>query len=358
MYPYYNPSEAPHASGFWKFGSLEVWRLGGAPEVEARAVAYGDDVTSRCAAITKDTKNHNGTQRLPEWGVQVRSTKPSTATAGCADWLQIKGVLAHAGLPRGANAPRRTENRACRPEGPNLPRPRRTERAASARQMKRRTEKPNFQASKLPSFQSPLHSRHVCDVPSHDAVGRLGRLGPLGRRLPPLCKMVCLTPRRGAPVSPESPASPDPGRVHLRCTNSPKHGVRSPPCPIGPRAGRAPCAHARPAPCAPSFVSFVISKNTLAVLRAVARRPSLCSSVTLREPLCSSGICGSLPVFSWRRKTPGAMPSGVGLPGVLCKEPYWMEESDYCAGVTAYSAGGVAFTVRCVTSPVWKLASS
>ena len=177
----------------------------------------------------------------------------------------------------------------------------------------RETKLPSLQASKLPSFQSPLHPRHVCDVPSHDAVGRLGRLGPLGRRLPPLCKMVCLTPRRGSPVSPESPASPDPGRVHLRCTNSPKHG-----------------AHARPAPCAPSFVSFVsfvISKNTLAVLRAVARRPSLCSSVTLREPLCSSGICGSLPVFSWRRKTPGAMPSGVELPGVLCKEPYWMEES-------------------------------
>ena len=166
--------------------------------------------------------------------------------------------------------------------------------------------------------------------PPRFAIGRIGPIRPLGRRLPPLCRTVCLTPRRGAPVSPESPASPDPGRVHLRCTNSPKHGVRSPPCPIGPRAGRAPCAHARPAPCAPSFVSFVsfvISKNTLAVLRAVARRPSLCSSVTLREPLCSSGICGSLPVFSWRRKTPGAMPSGVELPGVLCKEPYWMEES-------------------------------
>ena len=58
MYPYYNPSEAPHASGNWKFGSLEVWKFGGAPEVEARAVAYGDDEAPRCAAITKDTKNH------------------------------------------------------------------------------------------------------------------------------------------------------------------------------------------------------------------------------------------------------------------------------------------------------------
>ena len=27
------------------------------------------------------------------------------------------------------------------------------------------TRKPNFQASKLPSFHSPLHPRHVCDVP-------------------------------------------------------------------------------------------------------------------------------------------------------------------------------------------------
>ena len=35
------------------------------------------------------------------------------------------------------------------------------------------------------------------------------------------------------------------------------------------------------------------SQNTLAVLPAAARRPSLCSSVTLREPLCSSAICGS-----------------------------------------------------------------
>ena len=33
---------------------------------------------------------------LPEWGVQVRSTKPSTATADYADWLQIKSVLPHA----------------------------------------------------------------------------------------------------------------------------------------------------------------------------------------------------------------------------------------------------------------------
>ena len=34
---------------------------------------------------TKDTKDHEGSQRLPEWGVQVRSIKPSTATADYAD---------------------------------------------------------------------------------------------------------------------------------------------------------------------------------------------------------------------------------------------------------------------------------
>ena len=67
MYPYYNPSNPTCASIDWKFGRLEAWKFGGAQEVEARAVAYGDDVTSRCAAITKDTKNHKGTQRLPVW---------------------------------------------------------------------------------------------------------------------------------------------------------------------------------------------------------------------------------------------------------------------------------------------------
>ena len=67
--------------------------------------------------------------------------------------------------------PRRTENRACRPKGPNLPRPRRTERATSARRRSCRVwggappRKPSLQASKLPSFQLPLHPRHVCDVP-------------------------------------------------------------------------------------------------------------------------------------------------------------------------------------------------
>ena len=97
MYPYYNPSEAPHASGNWKFGSLEVWRLGGAPEVEARAVAYGDDVTSRCAAITKDTKNHNGTQRLPVW--ETADSDEHRGTQRRQRGTEAGGVLPPAGLP-------------------------------------------------------------------------------------------------------------------------------------------------------------------------------------------------------------------------------------------------------------------
>ena len=47
---------------------MEAWKLGGAPEVEARAAALGGDEADRCAALTKDTKNHEGTRRLPVWG--------------------------------------------------------------------------------------------------------------------------------------------------------------------------------------------------------------------------------------------------------------------------------------------------
>ena len=48
-----------------KLGSLEVWRLGGATEGEARATAFGGDETEHCAAITRDTKDcQNGKRRL------------------------------------------------------------------------------------------------------------------------------------------------------------------------------------------------------------------------------------------------------------------------------------------------------
>ena len=56
----------------WKFGSLEAWRLGGAPEVEARTAASGGDETAR-------------------------------GTAECADLEQIKGVLPHAGRVFGSS---------------------------------------------------------------------------------------------------------------------------------------------------------------------------------------------------------------------------------------------------------------
>ena len=64
----------------WKFRSLEVWRLGGATEVEARVAALGGDEAERCAAITKDTKNQGALKRPGEQSVQARSAKPSTAT--------------------------------------------------------------------------------------------------------------------------------------------------------------------------------------------------------------------------------------------------------------------------------------
>ena len=62
---------APYAARFffvWKFGGLEAWRVGGAPEVEARATAMGGDETGRALA------------RPGERSVQARRAKPSTAT--------------------------------------------------------------------------------------------------------------------------------------------------------------------------------------------------------------------------------------------------------------------------------------
>ena len=177
-----------------------------------------------------------------------------------ADW-RVWGAAPRPGRGRGASAPQRTENRK-----------QKTERAASARQNNRCAEKPNFQASKLPNFQLPLHPRHVCDVPTSDAVGHIG---PIGRRLPPLSRTVCLSPRRGAPASPESPASPEhvvPGRVRLRRTNSPKHGVRSPPCPYRP-PGRtcALCARtARPLRCL-SLCSLAVEGLALRACTVVLR---------------------------------------------------------------------------------------
>ena len=42
---------------FWKLGGLEAWKLGGAPEVEARAAAFGGDETARGADAPRRTEN-------------------------------------------------------------------------------------------------------------------------------------------------------------------------------------------------------------------------------------------------------------------------------------------------------------
>ena len=90
----------------------------------------------------------------------------------------------------------------------------------------------------------------------HDAVGPIGHIGPLGRRLTPLYT----TPHRrpaGAfcsswpwKVWPFGPARSVLWGGNAAPPPSPKHGVRSPPCPTGLRAVRTPCAHARPVPSA------------------------------------------------------------------------------------------------------------
>ena len=79
--------------------------------------------------------------------------------------------------------------------------------------------------------------------------------------------------------------------------------------------------------------------------------PSICQSANSFVSLVGlCALCGKklavLRVFvemGFHKKTPGAMPSGVGLPGVLCKEPYWMEESvSFPACRSARRAGGPA----------------
>ena len=67
------------------------------------------------------------------------------------------GALPHAPAGEGRFRARRTENRACRREAPNLPRLRRTERPYG-RQIKRctrETKPPSLQASKLPIAPAP-----------------------------------------------------------------------------------------------------------------------------------------------------------------------------------------------------------
>ena len=82
--------------------------------------------------------------------------------------------------------------------------------------------------------------------------------------------------------------------------------------------------------------------------------PSILQSANQLIPLCPLWAfvlfvvkkLAVLRVFvemGFHKKTPGAMPSGVGLPGVLCKEPYWMEESvSFPAWRSARRAGAPA----------------
>ena len=105
-------------------------------------------------------------------------------------------------------------------------------------------------------------------------MGRLCRPGerrterPYGRRIN---RWFARRPLAGAPASPASPESPAVFALPRRVSApSPKHGVRSPPCPTGPQAGRAPCAHARPAPASPFLRVLCVLcdfQNNLAVLR-------------------------------------------------------------------------------------------
>ena len=68
----------------WRFRSLEAWKFGQA---------------SRCAAITKDTKNHKGARRTDGDRNRRCSVASLGRPYGISQIEQIKGVLPHAGLP-------------------------------------------------------------------------------------------------------------------------------------------------------------------------------------------------------------------------------------------------------------------
>ena len=151
--------------------------------VGRRWEVYPAGLTRRCTKNHKDTfadwsRLGAGCRRLTASLFYHKEHKgPQRAQRNLADWLIGRcGALPHA--PAGGRARKRAlENGACRPGGPNLPRPQRTENRAPD---KRATggahrRKPSLQASKLPSFHLPLHPRHVCDVP-HRRRGRTNRM--------------------------------------------------------------------------------------------------------------------------------------------------------------------------------------
>ena len=119
----------PHAGR--RRGSLEAWRLGSLDRPHAARLSQ------RTRRTTKDHKGDGTTRRRA-----VRARKAHVRPGGLREhgglrtpcvglgkpqWVhdagepQIKGVLAHAGLPRGASAPWRTENGACSGGAANLP---------------------------------------------------------------------------------------------------------------------------------------------------------------------------------------------------------------------------------------------
>ena len=82
---------------------------------------------------------------------------------------------------------------------------------------------------------------------------------------------------------------------------SPKHGVRSPPCPSGLRAGRAPYAHARPAPCAvPStlcpFVVLRVLCDSRAALPNFSKLPLLRPACASTPLICSKSVKSAVPL--------------------------------------------------------------
>ena len=113
----------------WKFRGLEAWfdRVGRGKRATKRALDRGDVFLG----ITKDTKDHKGTRRLPDRrsrGVPCTMSSPSPRRGAPASPVRlIDCAVGHIG--QGALTP--PENRACRRKAPNLPRPRRTERAAA-----------------------------------------------------------------------------------------------------------------------------------------------------------------------------------------------------------------------------------
>ena len=190
----------------WRFGSLEAWKFGGAPEVEARAAALGGDETGRYAATTTDTKEHKGhkdcqnkepqiaqiccrlracyrtqdcqnnwkSQRTPCWPKGPNRAKPSTAkdTKDLADWLIGGcGALPHAPAGEGRFAPRRTENRERRTERPD---------GATKKSLSKETKHPSLQTSKLPIAPAPpARLRRAIKTTTGDA----GDTGDAGARV-------------------------------------------------------------------------------------------------------------------------------------------------------------------------------